>query len=135
MALYTKEEAKKLMERVLSYATADETEINLSGNIDGNIRYARNSVSTSGELINVNLAVSSSYGKRTGIATIDELDDASLKKVVARAEELAKLAPENDERMPLLGPQTEMARRFHLKNGAQVFRENAETVNYEYSGA
>lgn len=106
MALYNKEEAKKLMERVLSYATADETEINLSGNIDGNIRYARNSVSTSGEVINVNLAVSSSYGKRTGIATIDELDEASLKKVVARAEELAKLAPENDERMPLLGPQT-----------------------------
>jgi len=25
-----------------------------------------------------------------------------------------------------------MARRFHLKNGAIVFRENLDTTNYEY---
>ena len=31
-----------------------------------------------------------------------------------------------------LSPKTELARRFHLKNGARVMRENAETVNYEY---
>lgn len=31
-----------------------------------------------------------------------------------------------------LSPKTEMARRFHLKNGAEVYRENAETVNYLY---
>ena len=31
-----------------------------------------------------------------------------------------------------LSPKTEMARRFHLKNGARVMRENAHTVNYEY---
>jgi hypothetical protein len=31
-----------------------------------------------------------------------------------------------------LSPQTPMARRFHLKNGARVRKENATTVNYEY---
>lgn len=31
-----------------------------------------------------------------------------------------------------LSPKTEMARRFHLKNGARVMRENADTINYEY---
>jgi hypothetical protein len=31
-----------------------------------------------------------------------------------------------------LSPKTELARRFHLKNGAIVFRENDDTVNYEY---
>ena len=31
-----------------------------------------------------------------------------------------------------LSPKTEMARRFHIKNGAVVFRDNMETVNYEY---
>ena len=31
-----------------------------------------------------------------------------------------------------LSPQTEMARRFHLKNGAKVRKENATSVNYEY---
>ena len=31
-----------------------------------------------------------------------------------------------------LSPKTEMARRFHLKNGAEVYRENTQTVNYLY---
>jgi hypothetical protein len=31
-----------------------------------------------------------------------------------------------------LSPKTELARRFHLKNGARVMRENSNTVNYEY---
>lgn len=31
-----------------------------------------------------------------------------------------------------LSPKTEMARRFHIKNGAIVFRENDHTVNYQY---
>lgn len=31
-----------------------------------------------------------------------------------------------------LSPKTEMARRFHLKNGAEVYRENEDTVNYLY---
>lgn len=35
-------------------------------------------------------------------------------------------------RFVTLSPKTEMARKFHLKNGAVVFRENEDTVNYEY---
>jgi hypothetical protein len=31
-----------------------------------------------------------------------------------------------------LSPKTEMARRFHLKNGAGVYRENSTTINYIY---
>jgi hypothetical protein len=36
-------------------------------------------------------------------------------------------------RFVTLSPKTEMARKFHLKNGAIIFRENLDTVNYEYS--
>lgn len=36
------------------------------------------------------------------------------------------------ERFVTLSPKTEMARKFHLKNGARVLQENTETVNYEY---
>jgi hypothetical protein len=35
-------------------------------------------------------------------------------------------------RFVTLSPKTEMARRFHMKNGAQIMRENASTINYEY---
>jgi hypothetical protein len=31
-----------------------------------------------------------------------------------------------------LSPQTAMAQRFHLKNGAKIRRENETSVNYEY---
>lgn len=36
-------------------------------------------------------------------------------------------------RFVTLSPKTDLARRFHLKNGAIIFRENVETVNYEYN--
>ena len=37
------------------------------------------------------------------------------------------------KRFVTLSPPTEMARRFHIKNGAVCFRQNPATVNYEYS--
>jgi hypothetical protein len=33
-----------------------------------------------------------------------------------------------------LSPPTEMARIFHLRNGAEVFRVNSDSVNYLYAG-
>jgi predicted Zn-dependent protease len=51
------------------------------------------------------MVVASSFGKKLGIATINEFDDQSLEKAVRRSEELAKLAPENPEYVPFLGPQ------------------------------
>jgi hypothetical protein len=35
-------------------------------------------------------------------------------------------------RFVTLSPKSEMAKRFHLKNGAEIFRENEDTINYEY---
>lgn len=32
-----------------------------------------------------------------------------------------------------LSPKTDMAKKFHLKNGASIHRENAETINYLYN--
>jgi len=36
-------------------------------------------------------------------------------------------------RFVTLSPKTESARKFHLKNGAIVLKENLETINYEYT--
>jgi predicted Zn-dependent protease len=105
MTILTEQHAKKLLQKVLSFSSADECECNLDGQVGGNIRTARNTVSTSGEQSDLTLAVQSTFGKRTGVATINEFDDASLMKVVKRSEELAKLAPENPENMPAFGKQ------------------------------
>ena len=105
MGILTKDEAQALLKKILSYSKADECEVNISGTNTGNIRYARNSVSTSGSISQTNIVVSSAFGKKLGVATINEFDDASLEKVVRRSEELAQLAPENPEYVPFLGPQ------------------------------
>lgn len=39
----------------------------------------------------------------------------------------------NVKKFVTLSPTTEMARRFHLKNGANIFRSNLDSVNYEYA--
>jgi predicted Zn-dependent protease len=105
MAILTKEQAQVILKKVMVLSKADECEANLNGGKTGNVRYARNSVSTAGESHTTQLVVQSSFGKRVGTATINEFDDASLEKVVRRSEELAKLAPENPEYMGVLGPQ------------------------------
>jgi predicted Zn-dependent protease len=106
MAILSKEQAEAILKKALSYSKADECTVTLGGSEGGNIRYARNAVSTAGDTSQLSLAVTSAFGKRSGTATINEFDDASLQKVVRRAEELAQLAPENPEYMPILGPQT-----------------------------
>ena len=105
MSMLNEQEAKKLIDKVLAYSKADEINVAVSGGRVGNIRYARNTVSTSGEADNLSLVVTSFFGKRSGTATINEFDDASLEKTVQRAEEIARLAPENPEYLPALGPQ------------------------------
>lgn len=105
MSIVTEKEAKKILKKVLSFSKADEIECNLNGQLTGNIRYARNTVTTAGEVSDLTLAVQSTFGMKMGVATINEFDDASLEKVVRRAEELAQLAPDNPELMPNLKPQ------------------------------
>ncbi|MDB5239937.1 MAG: peptidase [Spirosoma sp.] len=120
MVILTREEAKKIIDKVLAYSKSDEMSVNLAGGRTGNIRYARNSVSTSGESVNQSLSVTSVFGKKSGTATINEFDDASLEKTVRRAEEIARLAPENPEYMPMLGPQTYLSTDPYAENTANI---------------
>ncbi len=107
MAVLTQDEARAILSKVIALSQADGCAASLQGSRTGNIRYARNTVTTGGVVERTTLAVQSNFGKRSGVATIDELDDASLGRVVRRAEELARLAPENPELMEVLGPQGE----------------------------
>jgi predicted Zn-dependent protease len=105
MAILTTDEARTILEKVLKLSKAEGCEVNLNGNVGGNLRFARNTVTTSGAVETTGLAVQSNFGKKSGSATINEFDDASLEKVVRRSEELAKLAPENPEFVEVLEPQ------------------------------
>ena len=65
--------------------------------------------------------------------TIWSYDSGAGRDLIIRArKELSNRKPQISKYVTL-SPQTEMARRFHLKNGATIFRENSNSVNYEYA--
>ena len=105
MAIFTEEQARGILTKCVALSKADECTAELTGSVDGNIRFALNNISTSGIVSNADLAVQVAFGKRVGIATINQFDDASLARVVARAEDLARLAPENPEFVPAVDKQ------------------------------
>ena len=109
MAEMTDQEMRTLLQRALSFSKAEAFEANIFGSQGGNIRYARNSVSTAGANNDTTLVVQSNFGTRTGTVTANEFDDASIERAVRRSEELARLAPEDPEFMPPLGPQQYLA--------------------------
>lgn len=95
-----KDEAAKIIEKILSYSSADSASVNLSGGNSYNLRFALNSVSTCGAVDSVSVSITSNFGKKSGSVTITSIDDESLKKGVKHSEEIAKLAPDNEEFMP-----------------------------------
>ena len=105
MSILTEEQAKAILDKVIALSKADECTAQLSWAIRGNIRFALNNVSTSGIVTDTDLAVQVAFGKRVGIATINEFDDGALERVVRRAEDLARLAPENPEFVPAVDKQ------------------------------
>jgi hypothetical protein len=105
MAILSKDEAQGILKKVLGFTTADECEATLTGTNGGNIRTARNTVSTAGAVDNISLAVEARFGKRSGIATCNQFDEGTLRRCVQRAEEIARLAPESPEYVPMLGAQ------------------------------
>lgn len=105
MHIFTEQQAKAVLDKVIALSRADECTATLGGAITGNIRFARNDVSTSGVVSDASLTVQVAFGKRVGTASINEFDDAALERVVRRAEDLARLAPENPEFIPAIGRQ------------------------------
>ena len=119
MKILTQEETKRICDKVMALTKADECIVSIGGGRTGNIRYARNNVSTAGLVDNASLSVQVAYGKKQGTATINEFDDKSLEKVVRRAEDLARLAPDNPEFVPAVGKQQyKSTQTFNAKTAA-----------------
>ena len=53
------------------------------------------------------------------------------KRLILALQEMIKENP-LCEGMYTLSPPTEMARKFHISNGARVYRINEQTINYQY---
>ena len=104
--LMSREAARALSDRVLKMSAAEQTRVTIVSSQNGNTRFADGSITTSGEADNMSVTVTATLGRRRASATTNILEDASLKRTVDQAVELARLAPEDPELMPELGPQT-----------------------------
>src|SRR5262245_50374981 len=124
MNLFTEEQARAILEKVIKLSKADEITAQLGGSMAGNIRYALNNVSTSGLVHTCDLVVTSAFGKVVATTSINAFDNQSREKVVRRSEELAKLAPENPEFMPAIEKQEYKA--------TGTFNEKTAAVTPEY---
>ncbi|HWN24250.1 MAG TPA: hypothetical protein VNN16_04005, partial [Candidatus Sulfotelmatobacter sp.] len=98
-------ELKQLSDKILGFAKADNTRVNITSGVNSFTRTAMNRVTTAGETNNVSVRITSVFGKHVAALDTNRLDDASLQRAVRDAEALAKIAPENPEYIPELGAQ------------------------------
>lgn len=104
--ILSEQDARTILRRVLALTKADDAQATLRGSDSANIRFALNQVTTSGIRNNYTLSVSVAFGKRVGTASSNQFDDASLRGLLRKAEEVAKSSPENPEYMPPLHPKS-----------------------------
>ena len=105
MPLLTREQSRALINRVLALSKADEIQVAVSAGDETNIRFADNRITTSGSTDDLVLRISSAFGRRAAVTTTNDTSEVGLERAVRLSETLARLAPENPERLPLLGPQ------------------------------
>src|SRR5439155_23620747 len=101
--ILSQSESKTLLHKVLSASKADSCTAHLSGHSRDHVRLALNDVTTSGAQDALSLSITSSFGKRSGTISTNELDDKAIAAAVKKSEEIARLAPENPEFIPPLG--------------------------------
>ena len=89
------------------------------------VAYLKSVPTTELELGNTGESVAAFY-------TIWSYSAGAGRELIQTAQQYIKETYQDIERFVTLSPKTEMARRFHLNNGAATLQENAETTNYEY---
>ena len=100
----TREQAQALVDRAIKLSKAEEIQVNVGGGYTANIRFADNRISTAGGVSTATLNIQSSFGPKHAVVSTNDFSDAGLERAVRQSEALAKLAPDDPEAMPLLGP-------------------------------
>jgi predicted Zn-dependent protease len=99
-----RDDARALAERVLGFTRAEQTRVSINSGDTGNTRFATNQISTSGDVTDTTVTITSAFGRHVASSTTNRLDDASLRAAVQVSERLAPLSPEDPEYLGELGP-------------------------------
>ncbi len=103
--MFTRDQAQKRAEKILSYSTFPECSVALNSSEDLSVRFANNGITTSAFTVKRSVAVTSSRDRKSGSTSTDSIDDDALRAAVKRSEELAEITPPDPEYVPPLGPQ------------------------------
>ena len=104
--MLTKQDAKNLADKILSYSKLPGCSVNINASETVFIRFANNGITTSGYSLDQTVSIeSTTEDKRSGSANVSEWSDDALKNGVELAERLARISQPDPEYMPALGPQ------------------------------
>jgi predicted Zn-dependent protease len=103
--MYTREQAREIVDKVLNMATADAVEVTLTGGERSGTRWANSSITTNLVQYDRQLTVTVRLGQKSGNADTRDFSDAGLKAAVDEALSEARQARDNPGLPELLGPQ------------------------------
>ena len=92
-----KERLKEIAHRVLSFSGADQTEVLIFGKDENLTRFAVNTIHQNVSETDVTVRVRTVFGKKTGVASGNDLTDQALKKVVQSAETASGFQQDNPD--------------------------------------
>lgn len=104
--LLSEDQALSIVEKVIKQSQAEGVFVSLSTGEESLSRYSENQMTQNITGTKLNLSVTSYFGKRSASSSTTDLDESAIKETIQRSEELARIAPEDPEWMPLLEPQT-----------------------------
>ncbi|MBX7043108.1 MAG: TldD/PmbA family protein [Ignavibacteria bacterium] len=101
--LLNEKEAKEIIERILNLSKADSAVVSVRGSNTSNIRFAANTVTTTGSGDSIQISITSNIGKKSGSSEITSLDGERIEEGVRVSELSATLSQDNEEFMPPVG--------------------------------
>ena len=140
------QEVQALLEKILGFSRATQTEVLFLGTERSLTRFATNYIHQHVAETNTSVSVRAVLGNKIGVASTNKLDEASLRDVVKRANDIAKVQPENPEFKSLPEPQpitpvngySERTASFgpeERARGVKVVVDRAVAKGYESAGA
>ncbi len=103
--MLTRDEAQQLAQKLLGYSTFPECQVTITASEQAYTRFANNGITTASLNLRNTVSIAATRDGRTGSYGVNDLDDASLRTAVKKAEELAAISPPDPERQPSLSAQ------------------------------
>ncbi|NES67182.1 MAG: TldD/PmbA family protein, partial [Okeania sp. SIO2D1] len=103
--LLSEDEALSLLETTIKKSEAEGIVVSLNNDESFLSRYSENQISQNITKTKFELNITSYFGTRSATASTTELDPDAITATIRSSEELARIAPQDPEWVPLLEPQ------------------------------